>query len=516
MPGEMPLLRCARMSAAARTSPRRETLAALDLGSNSFHLVIARVDAEGVHVLDDRREMVRLAEGLDGRGRLSRAVQTRALACLERFGTSLRPLPRGAVRVVGTNALRKASNARLFVRRAESLLGHPIEIVSGAEEGRLTYLGVASTDAPRRSERRLLVDIGGGSTECMLGVGAEATEAHSLFMGCVSYTERFFPKGRLRRKAFDRARKAAMLELVPFAGTWRDRYDTAWGSSGTMRAIESILVAERWTDGGITAPGIARFVDAMLDAGELDELRIDGLSEQRAAVIPGGVAIVSAVLEELEVERMRAARGAMREGILYDLIGRRADADIRESSIRSFATRHGADAVHAAHVQQTALALLHDVALPWKLEIAEHAAHLRWASMLHEIGQSLTYAGYHKHGAYLVRHATLAGLAREDAARISALIGLHRRKPRLELIEDLPERERRAVLRVASLLRIAVALHRSRAAANPPVHAHASGKRLALRIARAWMDEHPLAMAELESEREHLAAMDVKLEINAD
>lgn len=498
-----------------RASAQRETLAALDLGSNSFHLVVAHVDAEGVQVLDDRREMVRLAEGVEATGRLSRAVEARALACLERFGTSLRALPRGQVRVVGTNALRKARNARGFVARAEAILGHPIEVVGGAEEARLTYLGVASTDAPRTDERRLLVDIGGGSTECILGKGPDALAVHSLFMGCVSYTERYFPRGRIKRRQFARAREAALIELRPFAAGWRRRYDTAWGSSGTMRAIESILGENRWGSGGITPEGVALFADAILEAGDVGELRIDGLGEERAAVIPGGLAIVSAVLEALEVSRMRAARGAMREGILYDLIGRRADHDIREASIRSFAARHGVDREQAERVQQTALVLLADVALPWRLEIAEHAPYLRWAAMLHEIGQSLTYAGYHKHGAYLIRHATLAGLAREDAARIAALVALHRRRPRLEVVEDLRARDQKRILRVAALLRIAVALHRSRSATRPPVHAHARGKHLELRIPRAWIEEHPLATADLDHERGALHAMGVKARIVA-
>ncbi|UJR83924.1 Ppx/GppA phosphatase family protein [Sandaracinus amylolyticus] len=499
----------------ARTSPssERETLAALDLGSNSFHLVIARVDAEGVHVLDERREMVRLAEGLEAHGTLRRPVERRALACLERFGASLRPLPRGAVRVVGTNALRKARNARDFVRRAEALLGHPIEIVSGAEEARLTYLGVASGDAPRPGERRLLIDIGGGSTECILGVGTDVRSAHSLFMGCVSFTERFFPHGRIKRKHFESARNAALAELATFAEGWRGRFDQAWGSSGTMRAIDAILTTNKWGGAGITPEGVALFADAILEHRDVGELRIEGLAPERAPVIPGGLAIVSAALEALSIPRLRAARSAMREGILYDLIGRHADHDVREASIRSFAERHGVDRDQAERVQATALALLRDVSVPWRLDLRDYGAPLRWAAMLHEIGQSLTYAGYHKHGAYLVRNATLAGLAREDAIRVSALIGLHRRRPKLEYVAGLERGEQRELLRVAALLRLGAALHRSRAAIRPPVRAFASGKQLELRLPRAWADSHALAMGEVHAEREHLRRMGVKLRL---
>lgn len=496
-----------------RTRREREILAALDLGSNSFHLVIARVDAEGVHVLDDRREMVRLAEGLDARGRLERRVERRALDCLERFGAALRPLPRGAVRVVGTNALRKARNAREFVRRAEELIGHPIDVVPGREEARLTYLGVASSDAPSRTERRLLVDIGGGSTECILGRGEEVVQAHSLYMGCVSFTERFFPGGRLKKKRFADARTAAMIELRPFARGWRKEFDAAWGSSGTMRALESILVGNGLSDRGITPSGLEALIDRMLEAGRTDRLDLQGLARERAPVIPGGAVIAAAVLDAFGIDRMRAARGAMREGILYDLIGRHADSDIRESSIRSFADRHGVDRAQADRVQQTALSLLRDVAAPWDLELAEAAPYLRWAAMLHEVGQSLSYTGYHKHGAYLVRNASLAGLAREDGALIAALIGLHRRRPHLDLLESIPRRMRRSALRLAVILRISVTLHRARAEGALPVSAAADGKRLILRVPAAWAREQTLSLDELRQERAWIRELGVRVRL---
>lgn len=496
-----------------RTRRERETLAALDLGSNSFHMVIARVDAEGVHVLDDRREMVRLAEGLDARGRLDRRVEKRALDCLERFGAALRVLPRGAVRVVGTNALRKARNSRDFVRRAEALIGHRIDVVAGREEARLTYLGVASTDAPAKGERRLLVDIGGGSTECILGHGNEVQQAHSLYMGCVSFTERFFPRGRLKAAHFEAARTAAMIELHPFARGWRKEFDTAWGSSGTMRAIEAILVANGMSERGITPAGVAALIERMQSAKKVSSLELQALAPERAAVMPGGAVIVSAILDAFGIGEMRAARGAMREGILYDLIGRHAEADIRESSIRSFADRHGVDRAQAERVQQTALSLLRDVAGPWKLDLAEAAPYLRWAAMLHEIGQSLSYTGYHKHGAYLVRNASLAGLAREDGALIAALIGFHRRRPHLDLLEPLAPRARKTALRLAALLRIAVTLHRARAEGALPVSAVADGKRLTLRVPASWARDQTLSLDEIRQERAWIRDMGLRVRL---
>lgn len=499
-----------------RNRRERETLGALDLGSNSFHLVIARVDAEGVHVLDDRREMVRLAEGLDHRGRIERRVERRALACLERFGASLRPLPRGSVRVVGTNALRKARNARDFVRHAEARLGHPIDIVSGGEEARLTYLGVASSDAPTPDERRLLVDIGGGSTECILGRGAEVLQAHSLYMGCVSFTERFFPDGRLKKRSFEAARTAALIELRGFAGKWRSGFDAAWGSSGTMRALESILAANQWSDGGITLEGLGKLIEAMRETKRASSLHIDGLAPERAPVIPGGAVIAAATLEALGIERMRAARGAMREGILFDLIGRHAEVDIREASIRSFADRHGVDREQAERVQQTALSMLRDVAESWELDLAETAPYLRWAAMLHEVGQSLSFTGYHKHGAYLVRNASLAGLAREDGAIIAAIICLHRRRPHLEVLDPIPPRMRRATLRLAVLLRIATALHRARTPDAPPVRARARGKHLEIAVPRAWAAEQALSIDELREERDRIAQMGIRATLVAE
>lgn len=489
---------------AAAASPRRTRagwLAAADLGSNSFHLVVARV-VDGVpRVVDRLRERIALAAGLDEHDALTPEAQERALTCLARFGQRLRSLGLEDVRAVGTNALRKARNTRAFLKRAERALGHPIEVISGQEEARLIYQGVAH-DLPDSPERRLVVDIGGGSTECIVGERFETLQVDSLFMGSVASTAAWFPGGQLRKAAFARAELAARLELEPIERRYRSLgWERAVGASGTILAVEEVLRASGWSRHGIPRKGLERLREAVLEHRSVDTLDLPGLKPERAQVLPGGLAILCALFEAFGIERMEVSQGALREGLLYDMLGRLRHADVREHAIASLTERYRVDPEHAAGVERTALALLAQAARAWGLAHEEHRRLLAWAARLHEIGITVSYTGHHKHGAYLVANSDLRGFSRPDQQRLAALIRNHRRKLTDEHLEQLPGRVAEATLRLALLLRLAVRLHRARAPRPPPVPRLRVGPhRLALTFPRGWLDARPLTRADLEEE----------------
>lgn len=398
------------------------TLAAIDLGSNSFHLQVGRVEGEQLFYLDSLKEPVRLAAGLTEAKKLDAAAQKRAINCLARFGERLQGMSADAVRAVGTSALRVAKNAPAFLDKARRALGFDIEIVAGREEARLIYLGVAHS-LPLSRNPRLVVDIGGGSTECILGVGYEPGERESLRMGCVGYTKQFFHGGLLDKAAFRAADTTARMEIQAVASQFRaGAWDEAVGSSGTAKALGDICRLNGFSDGGITLEGLSWVRDRLIKAGSLDRVEIDGLKTDRRPVIAGGLAVMLALFQELGIESMTPAQGAMREGILWDLLGRVHDQDMRDVTVAQFQRRYQVDTRQAARVEALALALLQDMA-PAVNEPMEAARHrLAWASKLHEVGISIAHSGFHKHGAYILENADMPGFSRKDQANLAALV----------------------------------------------------------------------------------------------
>jgi exopolyphosphatase/guanosine-5'-triphosphate,3'-diphosphate pyrophosphatase len=491
------------------------TVAAVDLGSNSFHAVVARLEGgTQMRVLDRLRERVALAEGLDAKGRLAAEVQDRAIACLERFGQVLRPMPRGAVRAVGTSSLRRARGAGKFLRRAEAALGHPVEVISGREEARLIYLGV-SHDLSANGGRRLVVDIGGGSTEIILGEGPRILMADSLAMGCVSFSMKHFPEGQVTRERMKKAMIAAHMELETMERRYRKAgWATCVGSSGTIMAVQEVLLAGDPARTTVTPRALRRLRKALVAAGSVERLAPSGLRPDRAPVFAGGLAILLAIFERLEIASMGVAGGALREGLLIDLLGRIRHEDVREATIRAFAERHAVDGEQAARVEATALAFLRQVAAEWALEGEENERALAWAATLHEVGMSVAYSGYHKHGAYLVQNSDMAGFSREDQQIVAALIRSHRRRLSSESFEELPEARAHDALRLTILLRLAVRLHRSRSPrALPAMRVRVSGSSLSLAFPDGWLDAHPLTRAELEEESAYLEEVETRLSI---
>lgn len=489
------------------------TVAAVDLGSNSFHMVVARLTGGAITVLDRRRESVRLAAGIDENGRLGREASERALECLGRFGQRLRHLSHDSVRAVGTNTLRRARREGSFLRKAQARLGHPVEVISGIEEARLIYLGVTASLAG--AGRRLVLDIGGGSTEVIVGEGVEPREMESLYVGCVGMSLRYFPEGRVRRKAWRRAELEAMQEFEPIAERYRGLgWGEAVGSSGTVRATANVIDAAGWGSGGITPEGLERIKAALLDAGSSTSSRLEGLSAERAPVFPGGVVVLLAAFRSLGIERLRVAQGALREGVLEDLIGRLQRRDRRQRSVRALARRYHVDPEQARRVALTARKLLHQVARAWGIEGDQAEKLIGWAAELHEIGLDIAHAGYHKHGAYVISNANLYGFSLQEQRVVAALVRCQRRKLRSSVFDDLQGDWRRTTKRLAVLLRIAVALHRDRRPKGPPpFEASANEKELVLTFPEGWLDQSPLTRADLQAAAKSLDVVGVRLSV---
>jgi len=456
-----------------------------------------------------------LAAGLDEDKRLTPEAQATALETLRRFGQRVHDLKRGSVRAVGTNALRQARNARAFLQRARRVLGHPIEVISGREEARLIYSGVAH-GLPDSAGRRLVIDVGGGSTEIILGERLRPQLIDSLYMGCVTWSRRFFPRGELSERAMEKAVHAAQREVQSLEAGYRKRgWQQCIGSSGTILAIEAILRAHGWDEqGAITPHGLKKLRKAVVAARRLEHLALPGLQPDRADVLPGGLAILSGVVEELDIEALTTSAGSLREGLLHDLLGRIRHDDPRERSIRALAARWHVDAAQAARVERAALACLRQVAEDWDLAGDEPRQLLQWAARLHEIGLTISYSGYHKHGAYLLQHADLPGFSREEQQVLAALIGAQRRKLALDAFRNLPDARVEDSFALTLLLRLAVLLNRPRSGRPlPRLRLRARPAGLQVRFPRGWLARHPLTREDLEDEAVLLRPSGLRLDV---
>jgi exopolyphosphatase/guanosine-5'-triphosphate,3'-diphosphate pyrophosphatase len=500
----------------ARRAPKSvpDVLAAVDLGSNSFHMVVARYTHGQLVILDRLREMVRLGAGLGPDGRLNKRVAARALACLERFGQRLRDMRPDSVRVAGTNVFRRAKRAQDFLERAREAIGHPIEIVSGIEEARLIYSGVAHT-MPAGPGRRLICDIGGGSTEIVIGEGLHPLELESLQIGCLRLSEECFADGRLSQKRMHLCRVAARRAIEPYQTAFRRRgWDEAVGSSGTVRAIGDSIREMDPSTLDITAQGLDRLIHKLGKIRHIRDLGLQSVTEDRRFSFAGGVAILAEVFAQLGIEQMKVADGAMREGLLYDLLGRYTDEDARERTVRSMQERYHVDLAQAERVEQTAIDFLSQVEEVWGLTDPEIELLLRWAARLHEIGLDVAHSGYHRHGAYLLANADMAGFPRAEQTLLSIMVGSHRRKPAIEEVDELtPPWDKRAPP-MTLLLRLSVLLHRGRS--NVPLPAIALTGRvdsLEMRVPAGWLDDHPLTVADLQTEVEHLKNVGFRLRV---
>lgn len=477
-----------------------ELIAAADLGSNSFRLQIGRVVDDQIYPLDSLKESVRLASGLTSDKLLDAASQERALEALRRFGERLRGFQPDTVRAVATNALRVAKNAMDFLPQAEAALGFPIEIIAGREEARLIYIGVVHS-LPVVNHKRLVIDIGGGSTELIIGKKVEPLLMESLYMGCVGYTLRFFPDGRVDKKRFRDAEVAAAREIESIAGDYqRFGWREAVGSSGSARAIAELLEVNKLNpggEGGITKVGLHTLRSMLIAAGSTDAMKIAGLRSDRSPVLPGGLAILCAVFSELGIEHMRYAEGALRLGVLYDLLGRFHHHDMRDATVLQFMRRYQVDARQVERVERTAVALLGQLI---NIDSPEHESNVRflkWAVSLHEIGISIAHHSYHKHGAYILNFADMPGFSKQDQARLAMLVLGQRGK--LEKLTALPQSD--VIWHLIFSLRLAAVLHRSRDDyALPDFRVKHGNSGYQFELPADWLLANPLSAAALADE----------------
>jgi exopolyphosphatase / guanosine-5'-triphosphate,3'-diphosphate pyrophosphatase len=497
--------------------PQAPVLAAVDLGSNSFHMIVAREQDGQLVVIDRLREMVRLASALDRSGRLTGDSQERALACLKRFGQRIRDMHAHQVRVVGTNTFRKARNAGEFLAAAETALGHPVEVVSGIEEARLIYLGVAH-HVDCHDGATLVVDIGGGSTELIVGERFEPRHLESLSIGAVGISRTYFDDGRITRRRFSKARLAVRLEMQPVTGFFRRvGWARAVGSSGTVRAAAEIAHQLGLVDQEITREALEHIIAEMIAAGHVRSAQLPGLGSDRAPVFPGGLAILVEVMNSLGTDTLQVSDGALREGLLYDMVGRLHDEDMRELSVRAMQRRYHVDLEQADRVESTAMHLWQQVASAWSLHDARYSRLLAWAARLHEVGLDIAHSRYHHHGAYLLANADLPGFDRLEQQQLALLVGHHRRKLDSLSFDRLRTQWHTPMFRLVVLLRLAALLNRSRSAGDVQLpQLKVGATTLRLKFPNQWLADNPLTEADLKRERQWLGVRGFALDVAVD
>lgn len=498
-----------------RTQPKEpEILAAVDLGSNSFHMVVARLSHGQPKVIDRLREMVRLAGGLDADRKLDPERQEIALASLARFGERLRDIRADSVRVVGTNTLRMVGQHSDFVRKAGEAIGHPVEIISGIEEARLIYQGVFYS-SPSVSGRLIVVDIGGGSTEIILGQGIDADTMESLGIGCVGVSQRAFPTGKLSKRRFRKARLYASLELEPVQEFFRRvEPERVSGASGTIRVAHTVLSELAGEPKTITVAGLQELIERMVAAGHVDKIRLPGLSAQRAPVFAGGVAILIEIMSSLGLEQMHVADGALREGLLYDMVGRLANEDARDRTVRSMEGRFNIDERQADRVEKTSLMLLQQVATDWSLNVEIYAQMLSWAARLHEVGLHIAHSGYNRHGAYLLEHADMPGFPTVEQRVLARLVGEHRGRLDRQTFAEIPDDWVQPARRLTVLLRLAVLFNRSRTDAPlSEIACIGNSRKFSLTLPGDQRADNPLTWADFEREQGFLDGAGIKMKL---
>ena len=445
-----------------------ELMAAIDIGSNSFHLAIARLDHGEVRKVVSLSEKVQLAAGLDENNILGAAAERRGLDCLSRFVARLDSVSHDRIRIVATNALRQAKNANDFISRANKILPKPIEVIAGREEARLIYLGVSHTNAS--SDKRLVIDIGGGSTEFIIGQGFDPLLTESLQMGCVAFTQLFFAEGQITEKAFNNAMTAAQKKILAINGPYQKMgWSSVIGSSGTIKAVRNALVAEGWADDQerITYDGVIKLQQLLIQIGNVEDIELEGVKEHRKAVFPAGVAVLLAAMKGLGIETLAYSDGALREGVMYDMLGRFASEDVRDRSVLALIKRYSVDKKQARQVVRTSRHLFKQVQQALQLT-NDDGDLLRRAAFLHEIGLAISHSNYHRHSAYLLENSDIPGFSQVDQKRMAQLMLSHRRKLKGDMIEQTLITGGEQLVYLCLLLRLAVLAHHSRSEHDLP------------------------------------------------
>ncbi|MCH8538427.1 MAG: exopolyphosphatase [Alkalimonas sp.] len=485
-------------------------MAAVDLGSNSFHLVIAR-DIDGdLQLLHREKQRVQLAEGLSDDLILSEDAMERGLNVLKQFADTLMDIPADSVRIIATYTLRRAKNSATFLRRARQILPFPIEVISGQEEARYIYQGVAHFE--HFEGRRLVMDIGGGSTEFSLGLGAEPLQLSSRNMGCVSYAGQFFHSGKITQRRFQRAIIQAEQELESIAGSFkRMGWQQAVGTSGSVKIIRDLLLHHDPEQQSIRLPALQLLQQRLIAAGHTDQLDWPGLTDDRRQLLSPAVAILIAAFQMLDIDSMHYVDAALREGVLNEMCQRLHNQDIRQQTIQSLQKRYQIDDEQCQRVQSTAQTLFHHVQDTWQLD-AEDGRLLDWASQVFEIGLHINSSGIQKHSAYILQHANLPGFNQEQQRLLAAMVRFHRRKLKLEELPKLHLYPQQKVVPLLVLLRLAVLLNQKRRDHwLPEFKVKASNQQLQLKLPADWLLEQPVLIADLQHEQRLLAKVNFEL-----
>ncbi len=493
--------------------PNRANYAAVDLGSNSFHLLIARLEHGELRVLDRVREMVRLAAGVDRNGRLDPEVSERALSCLSRFQQLLRRVPKENIRAVATQSFRKLRHPGKFIHQVEQALGCDVEIIGGREEARLVYQGVNAHRAPS-TEKTLVIDIGGGSTELVIGQEQKILHAESLQYGCVVVTRDFFGNGKLNKRRWLKAITNARADLHETALTFsRTGYRDAVGASGTIRAVLRICQQMQWCEQSITGEALDQLILHMIECGNIDNLKLPGLSQRRQPVIAGGVAILAALFSALDIRELRVSQAALREGLLDDMLGRIRNLDPRQITIDAFALRYQIDVDQAHRVKQTCTQLLDMSSAHWPLNNTQNNL-LIWSADIHETGLAIAHSQYQKHSGYLVEASDMPGFSQLEQRFMAVLTRHHRRNIPEEWHDGLPERLHPQAAWCLALLRLAIILHRDRSNQfqHPEIHI-ADAHTLGLRYDEQWARKHPLTIHDLHMEQPMWRQLNLQLQL---
>jgi len=494
-------------------SPR--IVAAVDLGSNSFHMIIASLEENGtLKIIDKIKEMVRLGAGLDYRNNLDEETQIRALDCLNRFSQRLQNFDKKDIRIAGTNTLRIAKNANKFIKKAKKTLNYQIDIISGLEEARLVYHGAVYSLA-ELGNKRLVVDIGGGSTEVIIGSNNKPEKLESLHMGCVSITKRYFPDGVITKSRLKAADIFACQKVVSISDDYlKTGWDQCVGTSGSIRSISKVLLAIGMTNGTITDKGIQELLGKLLEFELISKIKLEGLNNDRQPVFIGGLIVLNSVFKVLKIKEMTASDGALREGLMLDIVGRIKHDDIREISVTQLASRYEVREKHAQNVITSCRYLYDQVRKTWSLKDENHHLLLIWAAQLHEIGLAISHSGYNKHGAYLALYSEMPGFSMQEQQLLSLFIRYHKHKFQLDDFEYFSSKYRKVIFYLLVILRLAVILNRSIPEyQEPDFILEAKKKSLTLKFPDHWFDENPLTIADLENEIDYLSDIGFTLKI---
>ena len=491
-------------------------VAALDLGSNSFHLVIARIVAHSVQTLHKVKLRVRLAEGLDKNNLLDDDAMARGIQALESFADSLKGFSPDTVRIVATNTLRKATNAKSFIKQARSVLPYPIEVIAGIEEARLIYQGVAHT--VEDTGQRLIVDIGGGSTEFVIGEAFTPKLLRSLQLGCVTYNRRFFKQGELKQKLFSKAITTAQQELELIAGKYRKLgWQSCTCTSGTARAIAAVAEELELEDiaNGITLKHLNQITEYCCKAGNIDDLQLECLEEGRKQVFAAGLAILTAIFKSLGIKSFKFSAAALREGVLYEMEDRLEHKDIRERTAQSLATRYDVDIDHAKRVLKTTIKIYEEIAKDWNIKNSELRSLLGWSALLHEIGLQINSRGVQKHSAYVLQNAEMPGFNQEQQLLISTLVRFHRKKIRIAEIDEFTNYDTEQVHKLICLLRLGALLNiRRQDDILPEISFKVKDNTLKVSFPDEWLESDALFQADLETEQGYLTTLGIELVVS--